>query len=94
MHPPPIIHCIPFYGEIKMIHVNVAKKVHQVEWWIIFRFVVGLDTECRPNLKLGEDHYIAILQLCVGNEYLIYQFLHELSSILVLYFVASGSKKM
>ncbi|KAL3808986.1 hypothetical protein ACJIZ3_000189 [Penstemon smallii] len=90
-----------------MIQVTLTKKVNQMDWWITSRilpliqshpgnkFVVGLDTEWRPNLKPSEDHAIAILQLSVCNECLIYQILHELfSMILILCFVVSGSKKM
>ncbi|EYU31490.1 hypothetical protein MIMGU_mgv1a024719mg [Erythranthe guttata] len=76
---------VPFYNEF--IHVTVAREAQQVHEWIcsIYKFhndfsknlLIGLDTEWLPNLNPGEDHPIAILQLCIGNRCLIFQLLHR-----------------
>ena len=81
---PPDIYSIPFYAD--NIQVTVAKKAVHVHQWIsrirrlhrhcLHKLLVGLDTEWLPNFAPGDDHPIAILQLCVGHHCLIFQILH------------------
>ncbi|KAL0346765.1 UNVERIFIED_CONTAM: hypothetical protein Scaly_1692500 [Sesamum calycinum] len=81
----PDFYFVNFHGEF--IQVTVAKKAAHVHQWIsgirrIHRpclhrkLLVGIDTEWLPNLAPGDDHPIAILQLCVGQHCLIVQLLH------------------
>ncbi|KAK4428779.1 hypothetical protein Salat_1177800 [Sesamum alatum] len=81
----PNFYSVNFCGDV--IEVTVAKKAAHVRQWISHvRYVnrscddrklfVGLDTEWRPSFTRGEDHLVAILQLCVGNHCLIFQLLH------------------
>lgn len=75
----------PFYNA--QLKVTVTRKASQVDKWVSFmyslrrrsssdRFLVGLDTEWRPNLKPGDNHPVATLQLLVGVDCLIFQLLH------------------
>ncbi|KAK4415778.1 hypothetical protein Salat_2685200 [Sesamum alatum] len=81
----PNFYSVDFHG--KVIEVTVAKKAAHVHQWISHiryvnrprhhcKLLVGLDTECCPNFSRGEDHLVAVLQLCVGQHCLIFQLLH------------------
>ncbi|KAL0374580.1 UNVERIFIED_CONTAM: hypothetical protein Sradi_3373700 [Sesamum radiatum] len=81
----PDFYTVDFHGEF--IQVTVAKKAAHVHQWIsgILRLhrpclhrklIVGIDTEWLPNIAPGDDHPIAILQLCVGQHCLVIQLLH------------------
>ncbi|KAL0374591.1 UNVERIFIED_CONTAM: hypothetical protein Sradi_3374800 [Sesamum radiatum] len=81
----PNLYSVVFHDEL--IHVTVAKKAAHVTQWISrirlvhcrcshCKLLVGLDTEWCPNSVRGEDRPVAVLQLCVGQQCLIYQLLH------------------
>ncbi|XP_051131562.1 3'-5' exonuclease-like [Andrographis paniculata] len=95
----PALYSVLFYNDI--VHVTVAKKAIHVHQWISYirhlnrRFVrtlVGLDTEWLPNRAPGDDHPVAIIQLCVGSSCLIFQILHSDSiPVSLLQFLADPS---
>ncbi|KAK4428791.1 hypothetical protein Salat_1179000 [Sesamum alatum] len=81
----PNFYSIDFHGEV--IEVTVAKKAAHVRQWISHiryvnrsyhhcKLLIGLDTEWRLSFARGEDHLVAVLQLCVGQHCLIFQLLH------------------
>ncbi|KAL2251011.1 Werner Syndrome-like exonuclease [Sesamum indicum] len=81
----PNFYSVIFHDEV--IHVTVAKKAAHVNQWISricrvhcrcphCKLIVGLDTEWRPSFVRGQEHDVAILQICVGQQCLIYQLLH------------------
>ncbi|KAK4415770.1 hypothetical protein Salat_2684400 [Sesamum alatum] len=81
----PYFYSVNFHGEL--IQVTVAKKAAHIHQWISSichihhpylhrKLLVGLDTEWLPNFAPGDDHPIAILQLCIGRHCLIVQLLH------------------
>ncbi|KAL0338870.1 UNVERIFIED_CONTAM: hypothetical protein Sangu_1409100 [Sesamum angustifolium] len=83
-------HSSSFYSVIfhdEVIHVTVAKKADHVDQWISrirrvhcrcphCELLVGLDTEWHASFVRGEDSPVAVLQLCVGQQCLIYELLH------------------
>lgn len=68
----------------KIIHTTVTHTPSVVEDWVSNlsrnshsrRFLVGLDVEWLPNRLPSMDNPVAVLQLCVDRECLVFQILH------------------
>ncbi|XP_004514491.1 3'-5' exonuclease-like [Cicer arietinum] len=73
---------VSFHSEI--IHTMVTDAPSMVTEWLSNlscnrhngRFLVGLDVEWLPNRQRFVDNPIAVLQLCVDRECLVFQILH------------------
>ncbi|KAK1305568.1 hypothetical protein QJS10_CPA10g01693 [Acorus calamus] len=81
----PNIFRVHFY-DMAHIATTITKFESTVSRWIhniqsshahrLYRLIVGLDIEWRPNLRDHEDNPVALLQLCVGQCCLVFQILH------------------